>query len=760
MTQSADLVDFLANINLFADVSRELLERVATATRTMHLGPGEVLFREGDPGTDIYFVRAGTLDILVDRGGAQSRRINVVGAGECVGEMGLFAAGNRLATVRAQSAVELIKLERTTFQQLLEDVPDLKSVLGRIIEQRLPKLRAVLHTLFGDVDDAVLREIEGSLSWRRLTRGGVLFREGDSGDELFMIVHGRLQVMVQSNDGNARVVGELGPGEWVGEMTLLDEEPRSATVVAMRDTDLLGLSRSGFNTVVAKHPSVLLPMIKVLSKRLRQSNVQARQVSVPPTSLAIAVVPLTPLPRFFVEAITDEFARDGSVMVLSAAVFDDIHGEKASQTTADDPRSGHLSAWLSSNEDEHDYILYIGEGIESEWTRRCLRHADRVIYSIDYDPSQIRISAERLRQQELADVPKAAIFWHPSGTAALPARTTEAQEALGVRQHFHVQTGDIADVKRLGRYFMNRPIGLCMSGGGARGFAHIGVYRALTEAGIAVDRVGGTSIGAFIGTLIAARFPYEQIVERARHVLAEKSAFGYTIPLLSLLQVENAERRLQQTFAGADFEDLWLHSFACSTNLTTSQLAVFRSGPVWRAIRASTAVPGLCPPVFIKGEVFVDGAVLDNMPVDVMAGDRVGPIIACDVTKSSDFKVSPMLESTPSAIGLMARRWSDRKRDERSIPSVGDILMRTMDCTSRLRQQVNSKIAYSYLTPPVGDYRLLDMRHFDELVQAGYEYAADYIEKHGVDAVYHYRSEFSGDESGGFSRLSSEFDNF
>ena len=170
---------------------------------------------------------------------------------------------------------------------------------------------------------------------------------------------------------------------------------------------------------------------------------------------------------------------------------------------------------------------------------------------------------------------------------------------------------------------------------------------------------------------------------------------------------------------------------------------VLNEGPLWRACRATTAVPGLCPPVFHQGDVLVDGAVLDNVPVDVASELEPGPLITCDVTKARALTVDPALDAAPPLRRLLwDRLW--RRGTAGSLPNIGTILTRSLDCTSRFRQESNRRMATLYFEPPVGDYGLLDMDRIDKFIDVGYRHVAEHLRQTDLNCVFDYRHEPEG----------------
>ena len=190
-----------------------------------------------------------------------------------------------------------------------------------------------------------------------------------------------------------------------------------------------------------------------------------------------------------------------------------------------------------------------------------------------------------------------------------------------------------ADVARLARRLAGRSVGLVLSGGGARAFAHIGVIEELLAAGVTIDRVGGTSMGAFIGALLAQGLDAAEIDARCYEEWVRRNPLGdYRLPRHALLGGGRLRAMLERNLPGL-IENLPRSYYCISVDLIANALVVQRRGSLAGAVAASMALPGVLPPVIEGQRLLVDGAVLDGLPVSVMAGDAEGPIIACDVTE-------------------------------------------------------------------------------------------------------------------------------
>jgi NTE family protein len=270
-------------------------------------------------------------------------------------------------------------------------------------------------------------------------------------------------------------------------------------------------------------------------------------------------------------------------------------------------------------------------------------------------------------------------------------------------------------------------VNIVLAGGGARGFAHIGVLKALKEAGVPFDFVAGTSMGAIVAAGIAMDWEIDELRMRVRDAFVDnKPLSDFTLPLIALFRGAHVTKLLKKHFGETRIEDLSRPYFCLSSNLTTGRDHVHRSGPLWRALRASVALPGILPPVTTaEGHLLVDGGVMNNLPVDVMAQEARGPIIAVDVSGEIDLHAEDERYGERSLFSLIGQRM-------RGSPSIISILMRAGTVGSNLqRRSVRSLADYLY-EPPLSGIGMRDWHGFDQAIAHGYAYAATEIEKQGV----------------------------
>lgn len=715
-----DIRQLLERVELFSQVSAAGRRHLAEALRERALAPGEVLFRHGDTGASLYVVADGSLEVAVEGGESGPRVLGHIGRDQCVGEMALMAANaRRTATVKAVTPARLLELSKAEFDQLLAAEPSMRQLIGKVLRHRLPGLHLATSRLFGDLDESLLDELQSHFYWVSLARDEALFREGESATAVYYVVNGRIQVSV-AEDGERRLLEQVGASQVVGEIAMVTGDCHSVTARALRDSDLIGLSRQGFEQILERKPKAAVYVVRAMLRELRSRDAADTALRDTPAR-TIAVLPLEPELAGFGKRLARALKPLGKTLYLSAATFDRFHSPGAAQLQDDDPRALYIRKWFSHQEEQRAHVVFEADPGDSPWTRRCIRQADRILLVAPAGAGARVRRVERLAGRLAAGVPTELVLMHPHGRA-LPTATRAWLEPRTVAAHHHLRADHPGDLGRLVRFLTGRSVGVVLGAGGARGLANIGVLRALREAGVPVDFVGGASMGGFLAALVAADFDHGAIVHFVRRVLVDKPrGFGYTLPMVSMMSVRKSEERFREIFGESHIEDLWLNLFCVSVNITNPGLHVHREGKVWRAVRASLAIPGLIAPLFERGELLVDGALLDSVPVDVMAGLNPGPVVASDVGKAPALAVDPSLEACPSPGRLLWERLvPGAARTE--VPRMGSILIRCMDVSSHLNKRRNRGLADLYLTPPVGQYRILDFDRMEALMETGYDY--------------------------------------
>ncbi|HEY2007973.1 MAG TPA: patatin-like phospholipase family protein, partial [Rhizomicrobium sp.] len=429
-----------------------------------------------------------------------------------------------------------------------------------------------------------------------------------------------------------------------------------------------------------------------------------------------AIVPLQP--GLENTGVTHRLASALSESGSRAAVLD----VAASDQSAD---------WFNNFEAAHDVVFYRGDLPDSAWTHQCLRQADRIFLLARANQPLPLAPLELPAFKARASGPPQLLLLHPDGASAVLPDHFSVRSGL-FRAHHHLRAGHQADVARVARFIAGRAVGLVLAGGGARGFAHIGIIKALKEAGVPFDQLGGTSMGAVIAAGLACEWGLEEMRERMHAVfVADNPLSDFTLPLIALVRGKKVSKRLREHFGEVAIEELPLPFFAVSSDLTTGRIHIHRDGVLWRALRASVALPGILPPVTHHGHLLVDGGVMNNLPVDVMREQAggAGPIIACDITGAVD------LQAQDSRYGERPWWWLIGQR-MRGNPSIISILMRSGTVGSEAQRRIVREQCDYLIEPPMPDIQLRDWRKFDQAIQEGYDAARACIEKNGVPLTH------------------------
>lgn len=552
-----------------------------------------------------------------------------------------------------------------------------------------------------------LAALEDEAVWYSLPAGWQLFGAGEPADGISFLMSGSLAAFRPAERGQHALVGYIRPGEPVGEMALIAREPHSASVFAIRDSEMLKLSPEAFDRLVRSHPTLMEQIARLMLARARQSGRKSARAE-PKVYALLSTSPTIDL-KLRARTLQAALKRLGK----TACVI----GEEA---------AGMDSVWFDALEHDHDAVFLVSAIGDTNWFRTCLRQADRiwVVGRADARPSAPLLPQDDpspARQFKFVDV----ILLH-HGSSRQAATTEEWREACDAQRLFHWHGLEDEDAARLARVIAQRSIGLVLSGGGARAYAHIGVVRALREAGLPFDVVCGTSMGGIVAACVAMGWNDEEIELRIRKAFVESNPLGdYILPVVALSRGHRVENRLQEHFGEVLIEDLKIPFFCVSTNLAAGESRIHKSGLLRQALRASISLPGILPPVVDGAHgLLVDGAVLKNFPVDVLKDMHRGPIIGVDVARQStidpeEFRNPPTFATWVAQHGLKAP------------PPIASLLMRTATLGIDLWQGRTG--ADLLITPDMPDVDLRDWKKFDNCVAAGYEATVSALQRqHGL----------------------------
>lgn len=569
------------------------------------------------------------------------------------------------------------------------------------------------------------QSIGETLQTVHLEGGQPLFHQGDDTDAMYLVVRGRLQVWIDAE--TPIYIGEVLPGESVGEVGLITGEKRSADVLAIRNSVLVKLDRADFERLAAEHPAMVMQLTSIVAKRLHQNTTGVNNKTRPSPSI-ICIRPLDESHDLnkLIEDVTATLEGHGNVLSLSISSIQDA-GISFGPTTESEVLSEDFHHWFSQQEARYRFIVLVCNPVQSLWSDFAESQSDLILLLADAasDPALrpfedgAAVTQKHIKHEVL-------LLRHEGDVIAGTKRWLELRH---VDYHLHIRDDSVLDLSRVGRILSGKANGLVLGGGAARGFAHLGIYRALCEAGIPIDWVGGTSIGAIMGVAIAL-FQDAGLTETKVHdAFVNGKPFGdFTLPLVSIL-AGNRMNTLTRKFMPGDIEDLSISFFAVSSDISTGNINVHESGPIWRATGASAALPGVLPPMVYNNALAVDGAVLNNLPVDVMATKPVGKIYASMLTSKDQNEIT--FEDIPSPWKLLVNGLLPASQRQ-EMPGLAALLFKATEVANRRRTNDLAASADVLFTPPVQDFNLLSVDHFDQVVEVGYQHAKTVIANSGA----------------------------
>lgn len=596
-----------------------------------------------------------------------------------------------------------------------------------------PLLQRLLAASFAEVDASTLQLLRQRLEWVNVAGGETLIEQDAPGDALYLSVSGRLRAYRRDDQGVQRMVREFSRGQIFGEMSLLTGEPRAASVVAVRESVLVRLSKQAFDELNAQNPLVSAAVTQQLIRRLFRK--QPPSLLERPVTLGLLPISAQVDLAAFCQRLARPLQRFGRVQTVDARTIEAALQPHGASLNHEGPELTRLvSLVLDEIEAAADFVLLVGDDQPTAWTRRCARHCDELLLVADAAQPPELHATERaclLDRPPHAEVAEILVLLHG------PERAPAGQVARWLQRrptadHLHVRLQGEQDFERLARLQSRTAVGLVFSGGGARGFAHLGVLKALDERGIQVDCVGGTSIGAVMAALVAADQPVAKVTDLARRAFALNPTSDFNpLPIISVIRGRRLERVLTDAVkellgAHASIEELWKPYFCIATNYTRAREERLRTGPLLEALRASIAIPGALAPVVRDGDLLCDGGTLNNFPVDALRAQRgVGVVIGVDLSSNKVRKID--FDRMPSWWQLALDRLRPRSRRRYRLPSLTAYLMNVTNLYSQSRREESRAGVDLYFNPAMSKVGMLEWNRFDSIAQQGYDHAREML---------------------------------
>lgn len=720
---------------------------------TLHqVKAGSVVARQGDQEVSIQFVISGLLHVyqrMIDR--EEETRLFVTHPGELVGQLAVLTGEPLIFTVRAQRDCSFLSISKTHFYEIMRIEP--KVVLN------------VAHTVVRRMSSFV-RQIDFALDWMAVEAGRAVYRQGEKSDSTFIVLSGRLRSVIMKEDGKKELIGEYGRGDLIGVVEALTHQNRATTVHAVRDSELAKLPEGALSSIKRKFPQVVTRLIHLLGEKiLRQVNgpLTARSLALhTPGSKwdagnqasnlsTVAVLPVSeevPLTTFTLE-LQHALVAIGPTLLLTSDTIKQCLGAAA----LDSVHEYRLSSWLGQQEDIHRIVLYQTDYTLTPWTQRCIRQADCIIIVGlgEQDPAVGEL--ERMLEGSAVRAQKQLVLLHredgppPKGTVewlnmrswisrhlhlSCPRRVFSKRSLPKLRELyqrvFEKPADRHSDFSRLARVLTGNTIALILGGGGARGCSQVGILRALSEAGIPVDIIGGTSIGSLMGALYAEDRSHSRMRIRAREWAMDmtsvfKKVLDLTYPITSMFSGAAFNSSLSNLFKSKQIEDLWIPYFNITTDISSSAMRVHTDGSLWRYVRASMSLSGYLPPLCDPkdGHLLMDGGYINNLPADVARSMGAKVVIAIDVGSRDETNLTNYGDSL-SGWWLLWKRLNPLA-DKVKVLNMAEIQTRlAYVCCVRQLELVKNSDYCEYIRPPIDRYRTLEFGKFDEIAEVGYQH--------------------------------------
>uniref|UniRef100_A0A452G146 lysophospholipase n=1 Tax=Capra hircus TaxID=9925 RepID=A0A452G146_CAPHI len=732
----------------------------------LHVPGGTVVLKQGDQDTSILFVVSGLLHVYQRKiDSEEDTFLFMARPGEMVGQLAVLTGEPLIFTIKANRDCSFLSISKAHFYDIMRRQPAV--------------VLSVAHTVVRRVSSFV-RQIDFALDWMEVEAGRAIYRQGDKSDCTYIVLSGRLRAVIQKDDGKKRLAGEYGRGDLVGVVETLTRQARATTVHAIRDSELAKLPEGALNSIKRQYPQVVTRLIRLLGEKilgsLQQGAAAGHQFGFhtvgskwdsgnPASNLStVAVLPVSedvPLTAFTLE-LRHALSAIGPALLLTS----DSMKQRLGSAALDSIHEYRLSSWLGQQEDIHRIVLYQADGTLTPWTQCCIRQADciLVVGLGEREPGVGEL--ERMLETSAVRAQKQLALLHRQDGPA-PARTAEWLNMRGwCSGHLHLccprrvfsrrslpklvelyervcqrPPDRHSDFSRLARVLTGNAVALVLGGGGARGCAQVGVIRALTECGIPVDMVGGTSIGAFMGALYSEERSYSQIRIRAKQWAEDmmsmvRTMLDLTYPITSMFSGAGFNSSISSVFKDRQIEDLWIPYFAVTTDISASAMRVHTDGSLWRYVRASMSLSGYMPPLCDPkdGHLLMDGGYVNNLPADVARSMGAKVVIAIDVGSRDETDLTNYGDAL-SGWWLLWKRWNPLATKVKVL-NMAEIQTRlAYVCCVRQLEMVKSSEYCEYLRPPIDGYGTLEFSKFDEICEVGYQHGRTVFDIWGRSGV-------------------------
>jgi len=581
-----------------------------------------------------------------------------------------------------------------------------------------------LEAIFGSVPNLTARDLR--TIYRRVTklhlrRGDTLIHKDDKAEALFFALTGRFSVHL---DNGAKPIAEIESGVPIGEVAFFAGGTRTASVVALRDAVVLKLRRPEFDELSRLIPNLSTWLTQALAQRLREtiSRLPSVEHIVAPRTIAVVPAGGAPIPERFLDLLRDVFCSSNQDPANRTLFMREeiVRSALQQRGSLNDPS---FTAWLNAHEEKNRFVVYVGDGTLTAWTRKAIRQADLILLVGRADADYRENAIERFVDQHHSGDQKRLVLLHDERSDEVSG-TENWLSQRSVLMHHHVALCDAIDVARLKRFIDGSALGFVCCGGGAYCSLHVGVYQASNEADFSYDIFGGASGGGAMAAAFARGLPARDIDKRIDEIFIQrKSLRKVTIPHYSILDHKPFDEALQYHYGTLRIENLWRPFYALATNLANATPHIMRTGPIWEAVRASGSIPGLLPPFITDdGIPLVDGSIIDNVPLDAMKSLKSGPNIVVNFTDPLPANFEDDYEDLPGRGALLMHHmlpFGDRELPK--LPTLATTIIRSMMASQKKLTNVSELDLI--LQPPLPvDMSVMDWRRHSALLSDGHRF--------------------------------------
>ncbi len=722
-------VSLLSRSAMLCHLPEQALAAMFAARVVRLLRDGEVLVEDEARVSQAWLVAAGTVKPAKLRA---ATGLVAAEAGVLIDKVAVVLGGTHEASWIAQGSAMVVGFPIALLHSFERSYPEHWAKLIEHANTLMLQnaLRLALRSALPLCDPAPMLERAFSEGlWWHMARGEALFSEGDALDGWYVLVSGEL-AETSSGLGQALIHSTLRAGNLVGASAMLAGQAYSSTVVARRDAWLLRLDASDFESLVLAHPQT----VQAVARHAIRRATNKRKVT--DLDATVAVIPsCTEASETLILDLIGELERLGPLSVLDAALCEakgivrDVAGRERA-----DLAWLRLEAWTDAQHQRGRRVLLIGDARDSSWSLHAARAADRVLLIADATqalPSEFPAAWQAV-QADIALQAKHAssdtLRWQPQNWLCLlhprdckrPQGTARWLNAFNPSKHFHVRAGRLTDLARLARHLAGQAIGLALSGGGGRGPAHAGVFRALEEAGIPIDFVAGTSAGALMTCLFTQDEGWQSCAERAIEGIgpAPGPFSDLTVPVVSLIKSQRLHDLVRGTYGEERLEDSWIPCATVATNLSKLARVVYTRGASWQVTLAGVSPPGVAKPRVVDGDLICDGGLIDNMPVSVLLEHGCRHVISVNISTEQTLKLEG--DDFPSPWAILADRMLRGGRKTAGIPTSIDILLAATTLASEDARQLAASWTDLQISPDLKRFKTTDFMRGPELVTQGY----------------------------------------